>query len=72
MVLWQGTPLITILGPKYRLGLRNHLVFNFKSELKSKRERSKNCFLPLRVHVNPALAAKLKLRLVGATKTNPT
>jgi hypothetical protein len=31
MVLWQGTPHMTILVSKRCFALRNHLVFHFKS-----------------------------------------
>ncbi|MEI6685452.1 MAG: hypothetical protein WCN64_04915 [Planctomycetota bacterium] len=46
MVLWQGTPLITTLGSKYRFALQNHLVFDFKSELKVKGRGAKVASLP--------------------------
>ena len=71
MVLWQGTLLMTILGSKRCFVLRNHLGFHFKSELKVKGRGAKVASLPKRVNVNLALMAKLKSRLVGATKTNP-
>jgi putative transposon-encoded protein len=37
---------MTILGPKYRFVLRNHLVFDFKSELKVKGRGAKVASLP--------------------------
>lgn len=46
MVLWQGTPLMIILGSKCRFVLRNHLVFDFKSELKVKGRGAKVASLP--------------------------
>jgi|694.fasta_scaffold17110_1 hypothetical protein len=58
MVLWQGTPHMTILVSKRCFALRNHLVFHFKSELKSKREGSKSCFPP-----SPALTIFFQSRM---------
>jgi len=71
MVLWQGTPLMSILGSKRCFVLRNRWVFILRTNKKIKGWGAKVASHPKRVNVNLALVTKLKSRLVGATKTNP-